>query len=230
MDEIKIIFFDMEGTLFRKLYTDSKGNTSPSAWTLQAENIGPEALKEEDLTKDKWNSGEYSGYLEWMKDTLKIYVEHKLTKELHETVMNSIQYQPGVKETFEELQKNNYITALISGGFKTQADRAQKDLNIDHAFAACELFWDDHGNILYYNLLPCDYEGKLDFMKLIMREYKLQPENCAFVGDGRNDVFLAKAVGLSISFNGAKELQEVCTYSINQAEGKEDFREILKYL
>ena len=77
--------------------------------------------------------------------------------------------------------------------------------------------------------MPADYEGKLDFMKLIMKEHGLTKEECAFVGDGKNDVPFAKAVGLSIAFNGTPELQEVCTYSINQKEGKEDFSAILKY-
>jgi len=51
-----------------------------------------------------------------------------------------------------------------------------------------------------------------------------------FVGDGKNDVPLAKAVGLSISFNGAKELEAVCTHAIRQKEGEEDFKEILRYI
>ena len=40
-------------------------------------------------------------------------------------------------------------------------------------------------------------------------------------------VHIAKEVGLSIAFNGTKELQKVSTYSINQ-ENKE-FRAILEY-
>ena len=78
--------------------------------------------------------------------------------------------------------------------------------------------------------MPCDYEGKLDFMQLIMKEHGLKKEECAFVGDGRNDIPFAQAVGISIAFNAAKELQEVSTHAINQEEGKEDFLEILKFI
>jgi len=145
-------------------------------------------------------------------------------------VMSSIEYHPGVHETFEELKKQGYKTALISGGFKAQADRARCDLRIDHVFAACELFWTDEGNLLHWNLLPCDYEGKLDFMKLIIKEHGLKPEECAFVGDGKNDIPLAKAVGLSIAFNADPELQKVCTHAINQPDGKEDFRGVLRII
>ena len=66
-------------------------------------------------------------------------------------------------------------------------------------------------------------------MKLIMKEHRLSPEECAFVGDGKNNIYLAKEVGTSICFNGAKELQRVTTYSINQPKGKENFKKLLEY-
>lgn len=229
-NKIKLIFFDMEGTIFKKTIEISKGNTAPSAWTLLATHLGPKALKEEDETKDKWTAGKYTGYVEWMEDTIRVHKKYGLTKSFFEKVMDSIKYHKGVKEAFRELNKRGIKTALISGGFKANADKAQKDLKITHSFAACEYFWDKNGKLLHWNLLPCDYEGKVDFMKLIMKEHGLSPEECAFVGDGKNDVFLAKEVGTSIAFNGAEELQRTSTYSVNQQKGQADFREILKYI
>lgn len=220
----------MEGTLFEKVVKIPKGNIAPSAWTLLAQHLGKKALKEEDETKDKWMNGKYTGYVEWMEDTIKIHKKYGLTKQFFEKVMNAIKYHKGVKETFNELNKKGYKTALISGGFKANADKAQKDLKIAHSFAACEYFWDQKGRLIHWNLLPCDYQGKVDFMKLIMREHGLGPEECAFVGDGKNDVYLAKEVGLSIAFNAAEELQRVSTHSINHPKGKEDFKAILNYL
>ncbi len=229
---IKLIFFDMEGTLFRKAVKlkENNGNIAPSAWTLIAQHLGENALQEENATHDKWSKGKYSGYVEWMEDSIRIHKKYGLTKEFFDKVMSSIEYYPGVAETFEALRKKGCKTALVSGGFKAQADRAMKDLKINHGFAACEYFWNDDGTIAHWNLLPCDYEGKLEFMKLIMKEHGLTREQCAFVGDGINDVPFANAVGLSISFNGAPELQKACTHSVVQEEGKEDFRAILKYL
>ena len=220
----------MEGTIFEKTVKFTKGNTAPSAWTLIAQHLGEEALEEEEKTKEKWNAGKYKGYVEWMGETIKVHQKYGLTKDFFDKVMKSIEYHRGVKKTFAELKKRNFISCLISGGFKAQADRAQVDLKIDHSFAACEYFWDKKGKIEHFNLLPCDYEGKVKFMKLIMEEHGLLPEECAFVGDGKNDVYLAKEVGLSIAFNAPEELQRVSTYSINQEAGKEDFREILNYL
>jgi phosphoserine phosphatase len=230
MAEIKCIFFDMEGTIFRKAVETREGRVAPSAWTMIGRKLGEEADKEEEETKNKWNRGEYSGYVEWMEDTIKVHKKYGLTKEKFDWILGLIEYHFGVKETFAELRKKGYKTAMISGGFKAQADRAQKDLFINHAFAACEYFWDKDGKLLHWNLLPCDYEGKLDFMNLIIKEHGLKADECAFVGDGKNDIMLAKSVGLSIAFNAPLELQKVCTHAVNQEEGKEDFRAILKFL
>ncbi len=226
----KLVFFDMEGTIFRKVIKDSQGNTAPSAWTLLAQHLGPKALAEEEKTKERWNRGEYAGYVEWMEDTIKIHQKYGLDKAFFEKVMSGVEYHPGVKETFTKLKRRGIKTALISGGFKAQADRAVVDLKINHAFTACEYYWDKTGKLTWWNLLPSDYEGKIDFMKLIMKEHGLKSQECAFIGDGKNDISLAQAVGASIAFNAPKELQNVSTFSINQQESKEDFRAILPYL
>lgn len=220
----------MEGTLFRKAAHDARGNVAPSAWGILAKQLGPEGEKEEAKTVDKWNSGQYSGYVEWMEEAIRIHQKFGVNKALFDLVMAGIEYHPGVEDVFQELRSRGMRTALVSGGFKAQADRALIDLKIDHGFAACEYFWDKKGDLLHWNLLPCDYEGKLDFMQLIINEHGLTVGECAFVGDGCNDIHLAQTVGLSIAFNGAPELQAVTSHSINQSPGEEDFRAILQFL
>jgi len=226
---IELIIFDMEGTIYKKAVHSTNG-IAPSIWTRLAEHLGEDAYREEEATKAKWNRGGYSGYVEWMEDTIRIHQKYGLDRQFFEEVTSSVEYHPGVKETFSELKKRGIRTALVSGGFKAQADRALMDLKIDHAFAACEYLWDKDGRLVHWNLLPCDYEGKLDFVQLIMREHGLSREECAFVGDGKNDIALARAVGRSIAFNASPELQEISTYSINQKPGKEDFRAILDFM
>lgn len=227
---IKFIFFDMEGTLFKKTVKVKHAKLAPGAWPLIAQHLGEKAMREEEATKQKWIEGKFAGYVEWMRETIKIHQKYGLTKEYFEKVMSKIEYHDGVKEVFAELRKRNIQTGLVSGGFKAQADRASKYLKIDHAFAACEYYWGKDGKISHFNLLPCDYEGKTDFMKLIMKEHGLKKEEGVFVGDGANDIHLAQAVGTSIAFNASPSLQKVCTHVINQEEGKEDFRAVLKYL
>jgi len=226
----KMIFFDMDGTLIDNTLRDSQGDTAPSTWTLIAQHIGEDALEEEEQTKVKWTNREYKNYIEWMEETAKIHKKYNLDKEFFYKIINSITYFPGVKETIKAIHDKGITVVLVTGSFKELGDKIIRELGFKHVFASIEYFWDEQGKLLTWNLLPADYQGKVDFMQLMMKDYNLTKDDCAFVGDGRNDIHLAKAVGTSIAFNGAKELQEVCTHSINQPEGQKDFRAVLPFL
>ena len=67
-----------------------------------------------------------------------------------------------------------------------------------------------------YNLLPCDFEGKIDFIRLMLREYKLNDSDWIFVGDGANDVHIAKEAPVSIGYNPHAELRSVVTKSVDK--------------
>lgn len=230
MGKATLIFFDMEGTIFKKAVPTGKTKVPPSAWYVIAERLGPEALKEEKLTHEKWLKGKYSSYIEWMQDTILIHKKYRLSKNLFCEILDNIEYMPGVKDAFSKINKTNAITCLISGGFKYQADRAVRELKIKHSFVACEYFWDRNGLLEHCNLLPSDEKGKLNFMRLLIDEYAFNENECAFIGDADNDIQLAKNVGISIAFNASKGLREHATYSIEQDLGKEDFSAILQYL
>jgi phosphoserine phosphatase len=68
----------------------------------------------------------------------------------------------------------------------------------------------------HFNLLPTDEIGKLVFMSHLADEYGVNLQDCIFVGDGKNDVHLAKKVGTSIAFNAQKELIDASTFSVKQ--------------
>ena len=226
--KIKLVFFDMEGVIFESGITETRAAVAASVWSVIAKELGKECMKAEDEGKIMWAEGKFANYIEWMEYTINLHKTHGLTMDKFYEIINKVKYIKGVNEVFRELKKKGYKTAVISGGFKNLANRAIRDLDLDHVFVACEYFFDDNNEkLVSWNLLPADYEGKVDFMKLMMREYKLKPEECAFVGDSVNDIPLAKEVGMTIAFNGRKELQEIATHSINQKE--KDLRGIVKF-
>ena len=225
--KIKLIFFDMEGVIFESGVIEERAAVAASIWSVIPKELGEDAYKEEEDGKIKWANGEFNNYLEWMEYSINIHKKYGLTMDKFYEIINRIPYMNGAKETFKELKKKEYKTCMISGGFKNLANRAIRDLDMDHTFAGCEYFFDDNGKLVSWNLIPSDYEGKIDFMRLMMREYKIKPENCAFIGDSVNDIALAKQVGMSIAFNGRKELQEIATHSVNQEE--KDLRGILGF-
>ena len=216
----------MEGTLLQKDFSLDNGKVAPSAWTVLAKLISEECYLEEELSKDRWNAGEYNGYLDWMKDTIRIQQKHGLKKWHVDEIVKSAKLHNGAHELITSIKATNAKVVLISGGIKALADKVQRELKIDHAFSACEYFFDDCGNLDFYNLLPTDNEGKASFMQQIAKEYGVNASECAFVGDGKNDKFLARLVGLSVAFNAQKELIELSDFSIVQSQGQEDLSEI----
>ncbi len=66
----RLIVMDLERTLLTKAVHLDDSKVAPSAWTLLAERLGPEALKEENVSKDRWKNGGYNSYIGWMQDII----------------------------------------------------------------------------------------------------------------------------------------------------------------
>ena len=229
---VRIVFADMEGTLFYPVVKMTHG-IAPSSWTLMAQDLGEDALTMEENMKKRWKEGGFKNakgeqsYLEFMRESVQMHQMLGLKKETFEKAID-VPYHPGVKETYEFFKDGGIKTALISGGFKAQADRAQQDLKIDYALAGCQYFWKEDGTVDHFNLNDSDYLGKVKFVRGIMEQEGADPNQCVFIGDGPNDALIGKEVGISVSFNGCKKLEEACNYVIRQKEGKENFVEVLK--
>lgn len=77
----KLVFFDMEGTLFCEVGTHYDGTRSVSAWPLLAEKMGPKASAAETENYKKWKRGEYLSYIPWMRDTSSVFKQEGLTRD-----------------------------------------------------------------------------------------------------------------------------------------------------
>ncbi|MDG7029400.1 MAG: haloacid dehalogenase-like hydrolase [Nitrososphaerota archaeon] len=221
---MKLLVLDVEGTVFQTISQLPGATFRPSVWQSIAEALGKEAVKEEISTHRRWDSEEYHNYMEWMRDTISIHLRHNLTEPLFKKLIQSVEYNPGVARTLGSIDRGNFEPVLVSGGFRELARRAQRDFAIHHAFAACEYLFDESGKLTAYNLLPCDFEGKIDFVRLMLHEYGLGENDWVFVGDGRNDVPIAKSAPVSVAYRADKILCENSTYRIS------DFEDLLTIL
>jgi phosphoserine phosphatase len=211
----RLLVFDVEGTLFQagiRLPGTSVGST---IWQAIAAALGPDAIRAEVETHRRWGSGEYRSYLEWMKDTIEIHLRYGLSEDTFRSLVAEAAYNEGVRETLERIDRDVYEVMLVTGGFRELAARAQLDLMIPHAYAACEYLFDRHGRLSAYNLLPCDFEGKIDFIELMLREYRLGSDSWIFVGDGPNDASVAAAAPVSVAYGGDEKLGKAATHRID---------------
>jgi phosphoserine phosphatase len=215
---MKLLVLDLEGTIFRTDIRLPGTSISSTIWQAIANSLGPEAIKEEVVTHQRWADGKYRSYIHWMEETIAIHIKYGLTEEIFDGVISSAEYNDAVPVTVSKLDRRRYEPVIVSGGFRELARRAQSDLKIIHAFCACEYIFGDDRRLKGYNLLPCDFEGKIDFIQLMLREYKLADSDWVFVGDGANDVPVAKLAPLSIGYRPHAALSAVVTQSIDNFE------------
>lgn len=204
-----LLVLDVEGTLFDSDVHLPGTEINSTIWQAIAKVLGDEAQEEEISTHEKWTKGEYASYLDWMRDTIDIHVRHGLKEDTFKELIQSASYNPGVEEAMTALDRSRYEPVLITGGFLELARRAQIDFGINHVFAACEYYFNEQGELSSYNLLPCDFEGKIDFIDMMLREYEMGSDEWIFVGDGKNDVPIAKHAPKSVGFRPDPELKLV---------------------
>jgi phosphoserine phosphatase len=212
---MKLLVLDLEGTIFRTDIRLPGTSISSTIWQSIADALGPEAIKEEVATHERWNKREYRSYIHWMEETIAIHIRYGLTQEIFERIIATAEYNEGVASTLSKLDRTRFEPLIVSGGFRELARRAQHDFKIIHAFCACEYIFGNDKKLRSYNLLPCDFEGKIDFIRLMLREYKLGDRDWVFVGDGANDVHVAKEAPFSIGYRPHPELKTVVTQSID---------------
>jgi phosphoserine phosphatase len=220
---MKLLVCDVEGTIFKKAFSLPNLELNSTIWHTLAFLLGEKAIQQEILTHQKWADCEYKNYTEWLLESISIHMENGLTQDIFEKAINSAEYNSGVFDFFNNLDRNIYIPVLISGGFQNLSQRAQIDLKIFHSFTACTYYF-RNGILTGYNLLPSDFNGKVGFLKLVLDEYGLTNDDLIFIGDGKNDIEIAKYAKISFGYDPHPSLQEVVHHVVY------DFRDISNYL
>jgi phosphoserine phosphatase len=221
---MKLLVLDLEGMIFGTDIRLPGTSITSIIWQGIADALGPQAIQEEVATHERWARKEYRSYIEWMEHTIAIHVRYGLTQEIFDKLIASAEYNESVISTLSQLDRTRYVPVIVTGGFRELARRAQHDLGIVHVLCACEYIFGDDKKLRSYNLLPCDFEGKIDFIRLMLREYKLTDSDWIFVGDGANDVHIAEQAPLSIGFKPHVNLKGVVTNTID------NFKDILPIL
>jgi len=223
---IKLAVFDLEGTIFRNSY---KGEIYHSMWQVLCNLLNnKKARKKDEANRKRFYKGGYPGYSQWVIDTLKIHKEYNLKRSKFEEVINSIEYYPGVEQTFAALREKGISIAVISGGLKALADRVAIDYKIEHTFAAAEYYWNSDGSICHWNVMPTDFAHKRSVLEILCRDLGISADECLFVGDGRNDRAVAGYCALSIGFNPHDELRPDVDVIIEQPKGEENLAAVLQ--
>lgn len=228
---MKLLVCDVEGTIFQPhMIKDAEHHSY--IWTKIAEELGSKATEEELQTQKNWKNGVYgtpgsgTAYMSWVRATIQVHRNHQLLPKLFTGIIERAPYIEGVQTFFSLLNRAEYIPVLISGGIQNLNQKACDELGIEreNSFAACEYYFAPNGKIdwdlSYIN--SCNFWGKEEIVKILLRKYGLGHNDWIFIGDGVNDVKIAKKAPISIGIRPVGGLEDVVTF------GFENFSELIK--
>ena len=207
MSNIKLVVFDMDGTLLQPR----------SSWAQIHDHFGTDNTEMLQLYIDHKITDE-----EFVKADIKLWNSNSkktVNEEYINSIMDKIKPLKGAENLIKELHKKNIKTVILSGGIQYLADRWMNKWNMDYALAN-ELIDDDKGNLTA--IINSSGHNKGPMMDKIIKKYNYKKNQVAAVGDTIVDIPMFDRAGLAIAVNtDDKKVIEKADYHL-----KGDLREL----
>lgn len=129
-------------------------------------------------------------------------------------VAAAVRLSPGAKVLVQTLLREGHAVAAVSGGFSQVLDPLAARLELTRA-AANEL--EIHDGVLTGRVAGriVDRAVKAEVMGQWAQELGVAPEDVMAVGDGANDIDMARAAGLSVAYRAKPALREVADTQVS---------------
>ncbi len=137
----------------------------------------------------------------------------------------------GIDELFLFIKKQQFISAIISGGSMRAARRIDAAFGVDHVFANELVIKDNKVTGEFLWPVGVGYEEKARIVKHLAQDHDVALDEIIYVGDSTNDVEAFKIVGLAIAFNTDDEtVRQAADIIVESNDLRDVFAVIRKYL
>ena len=130
-----------------------------------------------------------------------------------EGILARLELNPGVAKLIQEVKKQGYKTAIISGGFKYFAESFRQRLQMDYVFAN-DLEWEDDKLTGRVNGTIVNAEEKARLVLELAKKENLTIEQVVAVGDGANDIPMLLTAGLGIAFHAKEKVKREANHQM----------------
>ena len=204
MKEIKLICFDVDGTLV--------DNTS---WLILAEGMGcsPQAAFN---IFNRARKGELS-FIEAERLLTKLYQDSgNANKYFIKNLFDNIVVKDEAEDLISYLKEKGFKIYLISGAIDIYVESVAKKLNVDGFYANSFLEFDNQGIVQKINYRNNQGEVKIEQLQDLIRKLGIDMNQVVFVGDSENDIEVFKATKHGIAVHSSNEkLKEVSWKVVN---------------
>ena len=190
MAKIKLVVFDMDGTLLRPR----------SCWAYIHEHFGTDNSEMlEKYIEHKINDQEF------VKSDISMWQEKsdgKVDEKYINSILDEIKPIEGAEQLVTQLHKNGIETVFLTGGIQFLADKWAEKWNMKKALGN-ELINDDNGHLIAK--INASGHAKGPVMERLLNEMNLEQKYVAAVGDCNAGSVARSIAGLSIAVNTDKE-------------------------
>jgi phosphoserine phosphatase len=212
---IALVAFDLDGTLV---------DDTVYVWQTLHDHFRTDPAERDRVRRDHY-AGRIT-YEQWFEHDMRTLMAAGADRKTMNEALGSMRLMDGSIETLETLRAAGIKTAVVSGSLDIVLRKFFPDGCFDDVLVS-RVEFDVHGKVCGWQATPYDLERKSDGLRLIAGRMGIPIERCAFVGDNKNDVAVARAAGYAISFNSkSPELDAVCDVVVRSR----DLRDALRYL
>lgn len=213
---MKLVCFDVDGTLI---------DLEPNIWGVL--NREYDFQNQDNILFSSYKKGNLT-YQEWVNQDFEHYTKNGLNKNRLSALFKKYKLFSGVYETLKVLRQKHVISVL-SGSI----DFLLKVHEIDEFFEQMlinKLIFDGD-KISEIEATQYDLEEKVEGLKYLLQLYHNDINDCAYIGDGNNDIPLSRFIkergGTFVAFNSkSEELKNNARYVIDSG----DMKDVLPYL
>jgi len=203
-----LVIFDLDGTLTK----------IESTWQYVHEKLGTWHLGK--LSAEDYWRGKID-YLKWAQLDSLMWRGLELAR--LKSIVDTIPYVDGAKETVAELRRTAKHSGIVSAGISLLSDRVRKELGMD--FAVANELHVHRGKMTGGVTVNVSLDEKPLVMKKVAHDWGCSLSECAVVGDNTFD--LPSGAGLRIAFNPKDQRAlDACEVVVRGP----DLREILRHI
>ena len=162
-----------------------------------------------------------------LKETLSIRVSHLKNKStsLFKKIYRKIKFSPASDILIKTLNKNNFYTCLLTGGFEPISAYVAKKLGFKK-YISNKFIIKNKKFTGRYIPITGKKNSKLYFLKKICKQRNLQKSDIISIGDGANDIGMLQSSGLGVGYNA----HDIVKKKINNQIQFTDLTTVLYYL
>jgi len=128
-------------------------------------------------------------------------------------IARTVPFHPGADELIHHIKDKGLKLAMVSSGLSVLSNWVHQKYGFDYSVSNDLLH--ENGSLTGKVRIQVYYDKKAEWVKRILKEFDVRPEEVIAIGDSKGDMDMFQMVGLSVAFNSScQELEQMATICI----------------